>query len=222
MADIDVERKGPSIWPWIIGLIVLALLIWLLVELFGGGRDADPLEQPVATAPVGEDTAFGERGAGALPAEVQRYLAGCTEQTGAPEGEMGREHEFTVECLRQLRDGIEAVVRRDQIGETDVSQRLERYGEAVRELEESQPEATSHAQLTGRAARNGAEVLEAMGNARFSGEQRIQQAVSAASSAAGEVEAETALLEQREPVRTFFREAGQALRLMAQQQPARR
>lgn len=40
MADINVERKGPSIWPWIIGLIVLALLIWALVEMFGGDDDA--------------------------------------------------------------------------------------------------------------------------------------------------------------------------------------
>jgi hypothetical protein len=35
VADINVERKGPSIWPWIVGLIVLALLIWALVEMFG-------------------------------------------------------------------------------------------------------------------------------------------------------------------------------------------
>jgi hypothetical protein len=46
MADIDVERKGPSIWPWIIGLIILALLIWALVELFGED------EAEVAEAPV--------------------------------------------------------------------------------------------------------------------------------------------------------------------------
>jgi hypothetical protein len=40
VADINVERKGPSIWPWIVGLIVLALLIWALVEMFG--RDDTP------------------------------------------------------------------------------------------------------------------------------------------------------------------------------------
>ena len=33
MADINVERKGPSIWPWIIGLLVLALLIWAIAEM---------------------------------------------------------------------------------------------------------------------------------------------------------------------------------------------
>lgn len=33
MADINVERKGPSVWPWIIGLLVLALLIWAIAEM---------------------------------------------------------------------------------------------------------------------------------------------------------------------------------------------
>lgn len=39
MADVRVqhrepsERRGPSIWPWIIGVLVLALLIWAIAEM---------------------------------------------------------------------------------------------------------------------------------------------------------------------------------------------
>jgi hypothetical protein len=33
MADINVERRGPRIWPWIIGLVILALLIWAIAEI---------------------------------------------------------------------------------------------------------------------------------------------------------------------------------------------
>jgi hypothetical protein len=39
MADINVERKQRSIWPWILGLLVLAVLIWLLASMFN--RDDD-------------------------------------------------------------------------------------------------------------------------------------------------------------------------------------
>jgi hypothetical protein len=39
MADINIDRKRASVWPWILGLIVLALLIWALYELFD--RDDD-------------------------------------------------------------------------------------------------------------------------------------------------------------------------------------
>lgn len=45
MAEINVKRKGPSIWPWVVGLIVLGLLIWVLTEFFG-----DDADEPVAPA----------------------------------------------------------------------------------------------------------------------------------------------------------------------------
>jgi hypothetical protein len=51
VADINIERRGPSIWPWIVGLLVLALLIWALVEMFGDRTE------PVVTDP-GTDTLF--------------------------------------------------------------------------------------------------------------------------------------------------------------------
>ncbi|MFW5972633.1 MAG: hypothetical protein ACOCTG_01460 [Bacteroidota bacterium] len=41
MARIPVEKKngGVSWWPWLLGLLLLAALIWLLVSLFDGGED---------------------------------------------------------------------------------------------------------------------------------------------------------------------------------------
>ena len=35
MADISVRRKGPTVWPWIVGLLVAALIIWAALEGFG-------------------------------------------------------------------------------------------------------------------------------------------------------------------------------------------
>lgn len=50
MADINVERKSPGIWPWIIGLLVLALLIWALVAVLGGDDEAElAVVDPLAT-----------------------------------------------------------------------------------------------------------------------------------------------------------------------------
>ena len=50
MADISVERKDRSIWPWILGLLLLGLLIWGLFELLG--NDDEVAELPVATEPA--------------------------------------------------------------------------------------------------------------------------------------------------------------------------
>jgi hypothetical protein len=35
MADINVERKRPSLWPWIIGLILLVALIYAAARVLG-------------------------------------------------------------------------------------------------------------------------------------------------------------------------------------------
>ena len=42
MAKIPVEKKGggTSIWPWILGALLLIALIWLLFSLLGDGEDA--------------------------------------------------------------------------------------------------------------------------------------------------------------------------------------
>lgn len=40
MAEIRIERKPRrSIWPWILGLIVAALLVWGLVATMNNDRD---------------------------------------------------------------------------------------------------------------------------------------------------------------------------------------
>lgn len=53
MADIDVRRRGPGIWPWVVGLVVLALVVWLLAEMLGDDEPvvADRVEQVGAQPP---------------------------------------------------------------------------------------------------------------------------------------------------------------------------
>ena len=56
MADINVERKrGPGVWPWIIGVIILALILWWLFARGGAtGSDAgNAVDTTVATTPTG-------------------------------------------------------------------------------------------------------------------------------------------------------------------------
>lgn len=59
MADINVERRSRSIWPWVIGLLVLAVLAWLLLSMFSNDEVRDEpvvVSEPVVTEqPVGEE-----------------------------------------------------------------------------------------------------------------------------------------------------------------------
>ncbi|MDQ3073351.1 MAG: hypothetical protein M3Q97_08840 [Bacteroidota bacterium] len=39
MADIDIQKKKATVWPWIIGLAVMAALVILLLSYFRGDED---------------------------------------------------------------------------------------------------------------------------------------------------------------------------------------
>jgi uncharacterized membrane protein YccC len=219
MADIDVERKGPAIWPWLIGLLALALLIWALVEMFGGD-DEGVLEQdraastvaPEPIAPVGVQDA-------AMPAAVTAFVDQCAGQAGQAETggqQMGPQHRFTVDCFRRLRDGIDALVEREQVADTDVSARFEQYASTVGELEQSDSTAVTHSNLTRDAANTAVEVLHAIHIAWYQDDAQIQTALDETRQAAEGISPNVPMLEQRESVRTFFREAGEFLRMLAE------
>jgi hypothetical protein len=89
VAEIRIERRrGPSLWPWLAGLIVLALLIWAIAELVNTDRDnqtmveADTLGALVSTAPMqtapgpgdGESAMPATPKAGAGPAPLQDLM----------------------------------------------------------------------------------------------------------------------------------------------------
>jgi len=42
MSDTAAESQGPGAWPWIAGLLVLALLLWGLTRLLDGGAPVAP------------------------------------------------------------------------------------------------------------------------------------------------------------------------------------
>lgn len=71
MADqINVTERDRtnSPWPWIIGLIVLALLIWAVMQMGDGAGDNNDVDVnvPAVTAPAGDTTGDtgGDAGAG--------------------------------------------------------------------------------------------------------------------------------------------------------------
>lgn len=39
MAEIRVEKKGTSVWVWLLGLLLVALVIWGIVEWLDNDRE---------------------------------------------------------------------------------------------------------------------------------------------------------------------------------------
>lgn len=218
MADIDIERRsGSKWWLWLLGLLLLALLAWALIEwLDDDEAEVAAVVDPAPVAPVAPVVDPAAAAPAAMPAAISTYLSQCTEIQGAEPADMGMEHQFTVNCLQQLRVALSSMIAGQQVPNTDVSGQLDRYSSAVQQLQASEPSSTQHANLTRAAAERAAEVIQGMQSAWYGSDSPVQGAASAVQQAAQGIQPTTPMLEQRDSVRNFFRDAGNALRLMAE------
>lgn len=216
MADIDVERtSGPTIWPWLLGLLALALLAWLLFSQRGGDRPVATATDtvPAATAPAAETAPA------ALPAAAETYMQQCHLAEGTRTEGMGLDHDFTVNCLEQLAASLEGLAQQ-RTPNPQVDQQIQTIRQNAQSIRESAAESTMHANWTREAALAGAVALESMHQTWHAGNQQVSGAVQQTRQSAEQIQTTDAHLEQLTDVRSFFRSAGDAMQALAQRQPA--
>lgn len=215
MAEIEIQKKRGAPWPWIIGVLVLALALWGIVELVDEDAELDTVPEPAAmTVP-----AAGEAGE-AVPEALTTFERECVQATDAQQTDMGGGHSYTVSCLQHIARSLESIIQRDRLQATNVAQQLDGYRNTVQQLQASDSASADHANLTRQAAMSAADLMEAARGAWRTSDVQLGTAVSETRQAAEALKTDAALLEQRDQVRAFFREAGEALRGMANAQPA--
>jgi hypothetical protein len=223
VADINVERKGPSIWPWIIGLIVLALLIWALAEMLGGRDDAtrtavtdDTVARTTEVAPATRDPGMTGAAAG-VPAAVQQFEQWVDRRD--PQTDMGLQHEYTRNGLRQLADALESLAQRH--GERPaVQQSIQTMRQQADRLQQSDAASTQHANMTRDAFTSAADAVGTLQREHHAQLAGADNQVNQVRQAAQAIDTGTPLLQQHERVQTFFDRARDAVRAMAADQRA--
>ncbi|MBW3670064.1 MAG: hypothetical protein KY432_00160 [Acidobacteria bacterium] len=216
MEETNLEPKRRPLWPWIVGLLVLMLLIWLLLEamdrdeeaLVATGTAVTETIAPVPTATT--DTAD----AGVLPQQVEEYMRTCYLEEGAEPEAVGREHEFSTHCLNLLAGSMSAVAQQ-RPADPAIDQQIENVRQQAEAIGESDPTSLEHSNAVRSAAEASAEALGAMQQAFAGTDQQAVSSVDRAREAAQQISPTEALLDQKDALRTFFREAGNALRNMA-------
>lgn len=196
MAEIKLEKKGTPIWPWILGLLLLAALLWYFL-----GRNDD------GVTTVGDSTAV------VSPMDSGAVVAGGVD--GAPGGEidffafvdrndMSREteanHEYTADGIRRLA----AMLQRNAgtAGGAATSGPWMTMSMLADSLQMTDPNSDRHADMAKRAFQL---AVGAMGTGTGTAEART---------AADAIDTNRMLLEQSAQVRTFFERARDALRAM--------
>lgn len=218
MADIDVERKAATpIWIWIVGLLLLALLIWAIASMMR--RDDRPAamvtDTPAVVAPAEQPGA--PVGAAALPAAAQTFMQDCHLEEGARTEGMGLDHDFTVNCLEHLANSLEGLAQQ-RPADPNINQHVETIRERANQIRQSDPASTEHARWTREAADAGANALEAMHQTWHAGDQQLRNEVSQVRQAAQQIDPADLHLEQLTDLRSYFRRAGDAMNSIAQRQ----
>lgn len=209
MAEIEIERKSGMAWLWwVLGLALLALLAWLL---FAGGDDddvavVDPMVTDTAAmvAPMGAvDTGMAGMAVQGGPA-VQEYMNTCAP---AQPTEMGLDHAYTSDCLNRLVAAVETVLQSPSVTGVNAQAELTTARQAAERLAQSQVGA-EHSRMTQEAFTAVAALVNRIQDDRFPAldSQATQMEQTATSISPGQP-----LLNQRESVQQFFRQAGAVL-----------
>ena len=201
MAQIRIEeKKGGSILPWILGLLILALAIWGVAELFEEG--GEELAETEYVAPVVDDV---EEVSSDIVDNTPDVYAGFREEvndfmayTASMQGEMGLDHDFSHDALTLLATATAAVADAHDVEISDNTERAKQLADDITK----DPYATDHADKIRMAALQITESLEridkwAYDNANMSALKELR-------AQAQDINAKTLTLNQKEDVRSFF------------------
>jgi hypothetical protein len=220
VADIDVERKsGPPVWMWVLGLLLLALIIWAIVSMMDRDdtRDVVPMTDTIGTTWDTAAPGAGAPGAAVLPAQAEAFIRDCRVAEGQQTDDMGLEHTWTVNCLNNLAASIDGMAQ-EHGATANVSQHTQTMRDRAGQIEQSPPESRDHANWTREAALAGASAMEALHQAGYTGRTQVQSPVNQMRQHAQEIERTELQQEQRTHLRSYFRSAADALNAMGGRQ----
>ena len=206
MAEIHIERHERSIWPWVLGLVALALLAWWLLSMRNTG-DANDLAMETAGGAV-VDSLPGT-GAAATPAAVNEFLTYIEDNGAARDADST--HNYEAEGMRRLAAALDELADRDTVGGVSLDARITALRNRADALQRNW-RSTEHARYTREAFDSAAALVEGMQQQRFT---NIANEAAQLRQAASAVTPDRLLLQQTAEVQQFFQRAADAVRAMA-------
>lgn len=209
MAQIRLEeKKSGSILPWIIGLLLLALIIWGVAEAFDDDEIEETYTEEVvdnddvaAVAPVANNVDY--------MTPIATYMA----TTENMEGDMGLDHEFSHKALTELVNATVAVAQAKGVNTAATSQaKIDQVKQLADEITRD-PMAGDHANKIQQAAMMITDMLESIDRESYNS--MASDEISELRNEAQAITEETLTLNQKEDVRSFFDQAREVLEDMS-------
>lgn len=215
MADIDIQEKRRSAWPWIIGLLGLVLVVWVAAEMLDGPDDEyvaaditaeeEAYTPPAAPEPTGTDAG--------MPSEVTRFEERCAAGSTTRD-EMSLDHAYVEACVTQMTEALNAVIERGTVSDEPLSEQLADLRSRAEQLTANR-ESTEHSAYLRNVFDGAAALIARIEETREAGADALERRSTRVQDAAESFSTDRPLMEQRSEVAAFFDEAAGALRAMA-------
>lgn len=208
MAEIHVQPKERTIWPWVLGFIAVLLLLWVVVDPRGDEQTvAGDVEPGLANPPA----------APVIPVawvDTDRFLAYARDSQ--PDfGDANRAHDYTRNGLTYLAGSLEEITRQDRSTEPNIQPSIAAMRQGAEALNESAA-GPEHAAAVKRVLDQAVTAMNELQRARFPS---ASDAVNGLRDAANAVSGSQPLLEQEDEVREFFQRAAAAVQAMGAPAP---
>lgn len=199
MAEIKIEKKKP-IWPWLlIGLVIVALLVYFLVFRDNGENTETVTEQDSITN-TNESHLLGVKENNGTVVAYVNFVENNKEK-------MSLDHEYTNEALLKLIEATDAIA--NEVG-YDVQADIEKVREYAKMIEQDSFE-TTHADNIRKADDILTNILQNIQKAKYPG---LVDEVTALKSASESIKPGLLTLEQKDAVKNYFVKASDLLKKM--------
>ena len=199
MAEIRVEKKSPM-WPWIlIGLIILAVILYFVLSDDSNG-DTD---RTTTTTTEQTDQDRTRRDSPVNNQTVASYVTFVQDS----DREMGLDHEYSNEALKRLTEATKAMA--DEVN-VDVERDLSVVRNNAQQIQQD-PFETTHANKIRASAEKLSDALMTIQREAFP---NLSNQASAVRNSAMEINPEELALDQRDAIKSFYDRAADLLRQM--------
>ena len=206
MADINIEKKkSKPIWPWILGLLLLAGIIWAIA-----GIDSEPEAEGVAAVeePYRDEVVNTEPQSNVMGEENQQGFVAYVENEEIKD-KMGMDHQITSEALKKLASSLRDISENDN----KYSQQIEEIRQHAQQIQ-SDPQSLQHANHAHKAFTSAADVMGQIQQDRFPD---AKSEVNDVQEAVKKLKNNEPLLNQKDAVNTFFEKAADAIEGMKEE-----
>lgn len=194
MAEIEIQRKKAPIWPWILGALALVALLWFLVSQTGQRSPDQVTTAANTTAPM-------------LP-EVQEFVTFVRE--GKPAEDMGLDHEYTSNGIRNLADALNAIAHRTDNHNDQIDSKRQELHQMADQIQKD-PLSIQHADIIRDAFTTSADMMEQVQRNLYP---QLEDQVAEVRQAAQSINPQELTLDQKNEVKQFFERASEAVRAM--------